>query len=215
MRPLSAWAPLALALLAAPRAAAPAGETPGAAPALTFTGKPFPPPGLPGDQALLREMLLAHRDMLDERAWALRALQRLGDARTDLRLAEAARAAPPGDGPRLEALRARLVEAWSGAQELLTRPWPVDPRTGCRERGVAFEVLMGTASEPPGPARLVATRDQARRCLERQTVPVGRLREANRALRAALEEAQAALVGPRGTTATPPSPAPASGRAGP
>lgn len=208
-------APLLAASLAAPADGTGGPARPAAAPtppSLTFTGKRFPPPGLPEDQTLLGELLCTQRDMLDERALGLRTVQRLGDARTDVRLAEASRAAPAEVRPALDATRRRLVEAWEQTRELLARPWPVDPRLGCRERGIAFEVLMGTATAGRVPARLVAAREDARRCLARMARPVVLLREANRRLRAAMVEADAAL---RGADTTAPSPAREASEPGP
>jgi hypothetical protein len=204
----------AVAARGADRAATPAAPSP---PLLTYTGARFPPPGLPEDQALLGELLTTQRDMLDHRALALRTLQRLADARADVRLAEAARAAPDEARPRLEALHGRLVEAWGRARDLLVRRWPVDPRIGCRERGIAFEVLMPMGAAGGDSPRLAGVREDARRCLSKQAVPVSQLREANAALREIVPEVWAALGASPGTDAPGAgvAPAPASAATAP
>ena len=192
------FAVLASLALARPGAAradgfAPAG--PASQPSLSYTGKPFPPPGLPEDQALLRDLIQTQGEVVGQRALGLRTIQRLADDRSEPRLAEAVRKAPPGDRDRLDALHGRFVAAWERVRDLLVRQWPVDPRMGCRQRGIELEVVMSAGLRDPASPQLATAREEARRCLARQQVPVSQLREANAELQATLPLVRAALGG--------------------
>jgi len=169
-------------------------------PSVTFTGKKFPPPGSPADQALLGELLEAQGAMLSQRAWAITATQRLSDGGYDGRLATLQAAQAPGVAEGTGRLRARLTAAWNEVAGIMTAKWPVDGRLGCRQQAVNFEVLMA-----PGAAQasehFSSARDSARRCLERQRLVLGPLEKANRDLDSAWREAQALLAGPGGSGA--------------
>jgi hypothetical protein len=163
------------------------------APALTFTGKKYPPPGSPADQALLGELLTAQGAMLNERAWAIKATSRLHDGAYDKRLAALQESQPPEAAEKIDRLRKRLTTSWDEVAGIMTRPWLVDGRIGCRPQAISFEVLMGSA-EGQTDERLAATRDSARKCLERQMLMVRPLTKANRALDVAWREADSALA---------------------
>jgi hypothetical protein len=191
----------ALAQATAPIPAVPPGA---GTPAVTFTGTKFPPPGTPGDQALLGELLVAQGDMLNHRAWAITATQRLADGRYEERLAAAQAAQPPELARATSALRERLHVSWAEVSEIMTKQWLVDGRIGCRPQAIALEVLMGP-DEAQAREQRAAAREAARKCLERQTLMVRPLEAANRKLGAAVRDADAALatVGPEGKTTSP------------
>jgi hypothetical protein len=166
------------------------------APTLTFTGKKFPPPGSPADQALLGELLVAQGNMLNQRAWAITATQRLADGEYDRRLAALQAAQPSEAAEKTERLRKRLTSAWDEVTRIMTTRWLVDGRIGCRPQAISFEVLMPAAAAKPS-ERLAATRESARKCLDRQLLTVRPLEKANRDLDAAWREANSALASAR------------------
>lgn len=185
-------------LLAAPALAqspAPIPAVPPSAgmPVVTFTGQRFPPPGTPGDQALLGELLVAQGDMLNHRAWAITATQRLADGRYEERLAALQAAQPPEPARATSALRARLKNSWAAVTEVMTKQWLVDGRIGCRPQGIGLEVLMGP-DESQAREQRAAAREAARKCLERQALMVRPLEAANRKLYGVVREADAALA---------------------
>jgi hypothetical protein len=169
-------------------------------PELTFTGKKFPPPGSPADQALLGELLVAQGTMLNQRAWAIKATSRLHDGAVDERLAALQAGQPPEQAGKTEGLRVRLTTSWKEVSEVMTRQWLVDGRIGCRPQAISFEVLMGPA-EGQTKERLAAARESARKCMERQMLMVRPLTQANRALDAAWRDADAALAAAPGNGA--------------
>ena len=165
---------------------------------LIFTGRQFPPPGTPADQALLGELLVEQGEMLNHRAWAITATQRLADGKYDARLAEVGGAAAAD-------LRDRLRKAWEAVTEIMTKQWLVDPRIGCRQQGINLEGLMGP-DESQAKERLAAAREAGRGCLSRQGLMVRPLAEANRKLDARIREADAMLgrtPGPAGASGPP------------
>jgi len=166
-------------------------------PALTFTGKKFPPPGSAADQALLGDLLAAQASMLTQRAWAITATQRLADGGYDGRLAALQATQPPEAAGTTGSLRARLTAGWNEVAGIMTAQWPVDGRIGCRQQGVNFEVLMPSV-DPQASERLAATRGSARKCLERQKLVLRPLEKANRDLDVVWREAQALLAGAGG-----------------
>lgn len=189
---------LALPLLLHPPATAAAESAARGVPEMTFTGQTFPPTGSPEDQALLGSMLTAQADMLGERATAIRLMQRLKDGRYDERLAVLAKEGPPEAARHAEDLRRRLAAAWDRDRAILTSKWPVDPRLGCRERGIQFEVLMGAQPGTRAAAELPLARAYAKACLDRQLTAIRPLREATRTLVSVLSEVEAALTAARG-----------------
>ena len=199
--PLLVFLPLAsLAEEVGPAPAGPAAPLGLADPALgaprpprtTFTGKEFPPPGSPADQALLGELLVAHAAMLSERAWAITATRRLADGGYDRRLSDLAVARPPR-AVRIEGVRQRLKAAWDEVSRIMNAPWLVDGRIGCRPSAIEFEVHMAPEVARRSPDLLQGAAARARRCLERQRACVDPLERANRALYAAAEEAERLL----------------------
>lgn len=163
-------------------------------PALTFTGKKYPPPGSPADQALLGELLMAQGNMLNQRAWAITATQRLADGGHDKRLAALQATQPPEAAEKTERVRKRLLATWDEVSRIMTARWFVDGRIGCRPQAISFEVLMPAAEAQSG-ERLAATREGARKCLDRQMLTVRPLEKANRDLDAAWREANSVLAG--------------------
>jgi len=172
------------------------------APASTFTGRPFPPPGTPQDQALLGSMLTTHAALLDGRMLAIRLMKRLHEDDVMGRLARQEAPAGPDAAARRRDLRERLQRAWDADRELVSRPWPVDPRIGCRAEGIELEVVMADAEKP---GRAQAAREAAQKCLARQVSVQKPLEAANRTLLAADAEARAALA-----RTSPPTPATAA-----
>lgn len=185
------------------------------APTTTFVGRPFPPPGPPDDQALLGSMLTTHARLLDGRMLAIRTMKRLYEDDLLGRLERQAVAAPAPSAGRGAALRERLKRAWEADRELLARPWPIDPRLGCRAEGIELEVVMADAAEPGRARRAEAAREAARRCLARQTSVLTPLEAANEALRTADTEARALLAGTAGVVPAAAPPAPLAPRAAP
>jgi hypothetical protein len=161
--------------------------------ALTFTGKKFPPPGSPADQALLGDLLMAQGNMLNQRAWAIKATQRLADGGYDKRLAALQASQPAEAAEKTERVRKRLTATWDEVSRIMTARWFVDGRIGCRPQAINFEVLMSPAETRTG-ERLAATRDSASQCLDRQMLTVRPLEKANRDLEAAWREANLALA---------------------
>lgn len=174
-----------------------------ATPTESYTGHPFPPPGSKDDQALLGTLLTAQASLLNGRALAVRTMQRLHDDAVLERLEQLAAAGPAEQAARLRAVRERVERAWAADRELVARPWPVDPRIGCRQEGIQLEVLMADAARPSDDKGLVAARAAARHCLDKQRAILTPLERANEELVASAAEARAAL---------PPRPA-APGRA--
>jgi hypothetical protein len=172
-------------------------------PALTFTGQKFPPPGTQADQALLGEMLVAQGEMLNHRAWAITATQRLADGKFEERLAALQAGQPPERALTTSALRERLHDSWAAVTEIMTKQWLVDGRIGCRPQGIGLEVLMGPDGSQAREQR-AAAREAARKCMERQALMVRPLEAANRKLDAAVREADAALATGQGEKATSP-----------
>jgi len=172
-------------------------------PTLTFTGQKFPPPGTKEDQALLGEMLVAQGEMLNHRAWAITATQRLADGKYEERIAALQAAQPPEAARATSALRERLHDSWAAVTETMTTQWLVDGRIGCRPQGIGLEVLMGP-DESQAKEQRAAAREAARKCMERQALMVRPLQTANRKLDAAVREADAALATGQGEKATSP-----------
>jgi hypothetical protein len=166
-------------------------------PSSTFTGKKFPPPGSPADQALLGELLEAQATMLSQRAWAITATQRLADGGYDGRLAAVQQTAEPARAEAVRSARETLTAAWNRVTGIMTGKWPVDGRIGCRPQGVDFEVLM--AGDAQASQRLATTRASARACLDKQRPILKSLGAANRDLDAAWREARSILAGATGT----------------
>lgn len=189
MRRMLAVLPLLQALVLCATASSPA-------PSTTFTGRKFPPPGAPEDQALLRSLLVTQAALLDGRMLAIRTMKRLHQDGIEEQLArkEAAAGAPAAAAPHRD-LRDRLKRAWDADRELVTRPWPVDPRIGCRAEGIELEVIMADAARPGGERRAQAAREAARACLERQSSVLRPLGAANRKLLDVDAEARSALAG--------------------
>jgi hypothetical protein len=138
-------------------------------------------------------LLLAQGNMLNQRAWAITATQRLADGGYDRRLAALQAAQPPEAAEGTERSRKRLTSTWEEVTRIMTARWPVDGRIGCRTEAISFEVLMPTAESKSG-ERLATTRESARKCLDRQMLMVRPLEKANRALHAAWREANSALA---------------------
>ena len=189
--------PLALALASSPSLGAEPATTPrasAAAPALTYTGKPFPPPGSPADQALLGSLLQAQAGVASERAIAVRTTQRLGADGVDRDLAALERSQAPGAAKHTGDVRARLLGAWGKVTEVMTARWAVDPRIGCRPEGIELEVLMLATPDSPAAAQLPLARSKARSCLDRQLLMLRPLERANRDLEDAAAETRALLT---------------------
>lgn len=181
-----------LALAAAPMALPPVPPA-RQPPTSTFTGKQFPPPGSPEDQAFLGELLMTQADMLNQRAWAVTATHRLTDAGYGKRLGEVQATQAPEAAERTEQVRKRLAAAWDEVVGIMTAKWFVDGRIGCRPKAINFEVLMDSA-EAQKNGRLAAARASARSCLDAQALQVLPLVRANQQLDAACREAEAAIA---------------------
>jgi hypothetical protein len=186
-----------------------------ATPTRSFTGEKFPPPGLPEDQALIGSMLTTQASIVSDRLWAIRTMNRLHGEGVMDRLAQLAATAPPNAAARTGDLREHLKRAWDADRDLISRPWPFDPRLGCRSQGIALETVMADAHYQDNVERVKALREAARKCLERQTSVLKPLQAANSELMAVAAEARAALATApvvRGA-ATSSAPAAAPGRA--
>ena len=165
----------------------------GGSPQTTFTGKPFPPPGSPADQALLKDLLLAQSNMLSQRAWAVKATQRLGGSDYERRLRALELRAGQEGRADLERLRTRLRDAWDEVSRLMNARWLVDGRLGCRQSAIDFEVHMAPGPAAATPRLRSAAAERARRCLDRQKACVDPLEKANRVLASAVRDADLAL----------------------
>ena len=212
---------LALVLGAAPPpaeadlvpAAPPSGVASRAPPTLSFTGSAFPPKGSPEDQELIRALLQAQAGVVAERAIAVQTTRRLATAGYDSRLASLEGSRSAQEAARTEGVRHRLSASWERVVEIMRSPWFVDPRLGCRGKGVELEVLMGANPTDPASSKLPLVRDKAKACLEAQILMLRPLERANQGLQAAISEANELLRAPGGGlrpkagSGAPPAPA--------
>jgi hypothetical protein len=156
----------------------------------------------PSDRALLEALESASRGAAVERARAARWIAEVRSGGTDEALAAAARGADADAAARLVALRARLRAAWRDTSEILSTPWPVDPRRACRPQALALRQAMAAAGGAPLSPGLTS-RVNAQQCLDRLSPPLERLRQASRALHEATLEARTALEQARPATGAP------------
>jgi hypothetical protein len=221
---LSPWvlAVLLLSLSATPPSAPedtvavepPAGSASAAIPALTYTGKPFPPKGSPADQELIEGLLQAQAGVLSERAIAVKLSNRLAAARYDSRLASLEGSERPDEAARTGDLRKRLYASWSKVSEIMNAKWLVDPRLGCRKTGVELEALMGAAPSDSASAQLPLVRSKARACLDTQLLMLRPLEKANRDLQAVVSEVKSTLASAPNADAREPHGRPEGGAIG-
>lgn len=169
----------------------------------TFSREELPGPPLPeeapipqGSKADVFSWKLAidlQNELVIRRKAAEDLLRRFQREQHDARLVELIAQSDEAGRKRLHEVRKRLGYAWKAVNDLVTAPWPVDTRLGCRAQVLDIESALSAALGSAESSNLPDARLRLRACTKKVQGIVGPLKAAGETLAAAFAAADVVL----------------------